>query len=166
MESIPVEKRVYVDECGISKCLVREHGRALRGAKIEDTKRGRKHERINVISARIKNINGDVRHFATHCYTQNTDSEFFENWFRKVLVKSIDKGSTIILDRASFHRQKRLRNLARRHGMKILFLPAYSPDFNPIEKDWANMKNALVDIIPECNNVSLAVYRHFAIAIS
>lgn len=47
--------------------------------------------------------------------------------------------------------------------MKILFLPAYSPDLNPIEKDWANMKNALVDILPECENVPSAVYAHFCV---
>ncbi len=119
-----------------------------------------------MISARIKNIHGEVKHIATRCYTHNTDSDFFEDWFRKVLVKSIEKGSTIILDRASFHRKKRLKNLARRHGMKILFLPAYSPDYNPIEKDWANMKNALIDILPACSSLPLAVYSFFDIDIS
>lgn len=166
LEKIPVEKRAYVDECGIDKCLVREHGRSLRGVKIEDTKRGKKFERTNVISARIKNKNGEINHYATLCYKQNTDSGFFEDWFRKTLVKSINKGSTIILDRASFHRKTKLKNLARRHGMKILFLPAYSPDFNPIEKDWANMKNALVDILPESVDVPSAVYNYFGFDIS
>jgi len=135
----------------------------LRGVKIEDTKRGKKFERTNIISARVKSKNGQINHYATLCYMQNTNSEFFENWFRKTLVKSIDKGSTVILDRASFHRKTKLINLARRHGIKILFLPAYSPDFNPIEKDWANMKNALVDILPEYSSVSSAVYDYLGI---
>jgi transposase len=104
-----------------------------------------------------------VKHVATLCYAQNTDSEFFENWFKKTLVKSIKKGSTIILDRASFHRKTKLKNLARRHGMKILFLPAYSPDFKKKKKDWANMKTALVDILPKMNNVPSAVYEYFAV---
>jgi transposase len=150
-----------VDECGISQCLVRERGRALRGVTIEDTKRGRKFQRTNVISARSKNKNGEIKHHATHCYPHNTDSEFFENWFKKSLVKSIERGSTIILDRASFHRRTKLKNLARRHGMKLLFLPAYSPDYNPIEKDWANMKSALIDSLPECKDIPSAVYAYF-----
>jgi hypothetical protein len=128
---------------------------------VEDTKRGKKFERTNVISARFKSASGDVKHVATLCYVQNTDSEFFENWFKKTLVKSIKRGSTIILDRASFHRKTKLKNLARRHGMKILFLPAYSPDFNPIEKDWANMKNALVDTLPQSHDVPSAVFAYF-----
>ena len=135
----------------------------MRGVKVEDTKRGKKFERTNVISARVKTANGQIRHHATFCYTQNTNSEFFEEWFRKSLVKSIERGTTIILDRASFHRKKRLANLARRHGMKILFLPAYSPDLSPIEKDWANMKSALVDILPEVESVPMAVYEYFGI---
>lgn len=135
----------------------------MRGVKVDDAKRGKKFERTNVISARIKNANGEVKHYATLCYTQNTDSAFFEEWFRKSLVKSIARGSTIILDRASFHRKTKLKNLARRHGMKILFLPAYSPDLNPIEKDWANMKNALIDALPKIDSVPLAVYAHFGV---
>jgi transposase len=39
------------------------------------------------------------------------------------------------MDNASFHPRKKLTNLCRRHGIKLLFLPAYSPDYNPIEKD-------------------------------
>ena len=134
--------------------------------KIEDTKRGKRFERTNIISARVKNKNGEINHHATLCYKQNTDSSFFENWFRTTLVKSIEKGSTIILDRASFHRKIKLKNLARRHGMKVLFLPAYSPDFNPIEKDWANMKGALVDILPEHFDVTSAVYDYFNVVTS
>jgi hypothetical protein len=108
LAEIPVEKRVYTDECGINKCLVREYVRALRGLKIEDTKRGKKFERTNIISARFRTKSGEIKHIGTLCYTQNTDSEFFENWFKTTLVKSVEKGSTIILDRASFHRKTKL----------------------------------------------------------
>jgi hypothetical protein len=49
-----LEKRVYVDERGIKEHLVREHGRALRGVKVEDSKRGRKFHRVNVVAAQIR----------------------------------------------------------------------------------------------------------------
>jgi len=84
----------------------------------------------------------------------------FTEWFRKHLVKSIEKGSTVILDNASFHPKKKLQNLARRHGIKILFLPPYSPDFNPIEKNWANMKRALVDILPKEKTLEDAILKY------
>jgi transposase len=146
----------------VDKCLVREHGRAVRGVKVEDTRRGRKFQRTNVISARFRNEDNKIKHVSTLCYTQNTDSEFFVEWFRKNLVKSLRKGVTVILDNASFHPKKKLRNLARRHGLKLLFLPAYSPDYNPIEKDWANMKTALIDELRN-DDVELdkAIYQYF-----
>jgi transposase len=111
------------------------------------------------------NVKGEVKIIAPQCYTENTTGDFFETWFRKRLVKSVPKGSTIIMDRASFHRKKRLANLARRHGMRLQFLPAYSPDFNPIEKTWANMKRALIDILPNCETILMAIYAYFCLEV-
>jgi transposase len=49
--------------------------------------------------------------------------------------------------------------------MRLLFLPAYSPDYNTIKKSWANMKRALIDI-PTCEDVPAAVYQCFCVDIS
>jgi transposase len=90
-------------------------------------------------------------------------SELFENWIETELIKSIPKGYTIIMDNAAFHRKNRLEDLAQMHGFKLLFLPAYSPDFNPIEKTWANLKRALVDILPYVENLESGIYNYFAL---
>ena len=137
---------------------MREYGRAIHGVLIEGTKHGKKFQRINVIAARI----GD-RIVAPFCYAENTTSAFFVEWFRRKFIKSVPKGTTVILDNASFHPVKKLRNLCRRHGIYLLFLPPYSPDYNPIEKDWANMKRALIDFIPYYGDVACAVYRYFGV---
>jgi transposase len=47
------------------------------------------------------------------------------------------------MDNAPFHRKTRLRKLAR-GKVRLLFLPPYSPDYNPMEKSWANMKRLLL----------------------
>jgi transposase len=91
------------------------------------------------------------------------NSAFFVEWFKTKLLTSIRKGMTIIMDRASFHPKKKLGNLARRHGMKVLFLPAYSPDFNPIEKDWANMKSALVEIMKNKSTLEDGIYSYLGV---
>jgi transposase len=137
---------------------VREYGWAIRGAIVEDTKRGRKFQRTNVIAAKI----GDAV-VAPFCYTENTTSALFVEWFRTKFIKAVPKGTVAILDNASFHPPKKLKNLCRRHGIKLLFLPAYSPDYNPIEKTWANMKRALVDIVSDFEDIASAVYRYFAV---
>ena len=152
LAKIPEEKRVYVDESGVNQCFVREFGRAFRGEKVEDVKRGRHFQRTNVVAGRL-----GTRIVAPFCYVENMTGPLFTEWFRKILVKSVPKGSTVIMDNASFHLKPKLKNLARRHGIRLLFLPPYSPDFNPIEKTWASMKRALADLLPQVKNLENAI---------
>ena len=49
----------------------------------------------------------------------------------------------LIIDNASFHKSKKVVDLIEAVGCKIIFLPPYSPDFNPIEHHWAAVKNAI-----------------------
>jgi transposase len=143
LKKIPENRRAYVDECGIREDLKREHGRALRGKKVEDTKRGRAFHRVNVVAAEKHGKNG-VRRIAPLCYQGTMTGERFEAWFKHHLLKAVRKGDTIIMDNARFHRKKVLAELCAIKKVHLLFLPPYSPDFNPIEKSWANMKSALM----------------------
>lgn len=133
----------------------------MRGVKVEDVRRGRKFQRMNVVAAQFESADGEVKRIAPLCYSQNMTGDFFEDWFRKHLVKSVAKGSTVIMDNASFHRKTRLKRLARRHGLRVEFLPAYSPDLNPIEKTWANMKRALPDILSDTDSLQNRIYQYF-----
>jgi transposase len=50
-----------------------------------------------------------------------------------------------------------------RRKIRLLFLPPYSPDYNPIEKSWANMKRRLRDSIPKFERINEAVYNYFSL---
>ncbi|MDR3130342.1 MAG: transposase [Treponema sp.] len=152
---MPLKKRVYVDESGINTFLQREYARAPRGDIIRDEKRGQKFERVNVIGA----VCGK-KYFGVECYRHTTDGAFFESWFEKRLLEEIPRGYTIIMDNAKFHRKKKLRKLARGKA-RLLFLPPYSPDYNPIEKSWANMKRFLCNNLQDFKSVSSAIYEYF-----
>ena len=154
---MPQEKRVFVDESGIKTCLHREKGRAPRGERVHDVIPGKKFERINIIGALCHG-----KYHGVMCYKHTTNSEFFENWFANVLLKTIPRGKnyTVIMDNASFHCKTRLRKLAR-GKVRLLFLPPYSPDYNSIEKSWANMKRFLRGHIKEFQSVKDAIYDYF-----
>jgi len=130
----------------------------VRGVKAEDVKRGRKFQRTNIIAGYC---NG--KFLADWCCPQTTNSVWFEFWFKEFLIPATPKYSTVILDNASFHREKQLRRLLRWKKIKLLFLPAYSPDFNPIEKQWANLKRALADMIPSYKTIDGAIYEYFGV---
>ena len=67
-------------------------------------------------------------------------AQWVNAWTRAMLCKELRPGSTLIWDNASFHRKKDLEAIAAEQGHFILFLPPYSPDLNPIENDFANLK--------------------------
>ena len=68
------------------------------------------------------------------------DTDLVNDWMRHMLCKELRPDSTIIWDNAAFHKKKDLEAIAGEHGHHILFLPPYSPDFSPIENDFANLK--------------------------
>ena len=70
-------------------------------------------------------------------------SDFFEVWFQKFLLLTLNTPSVIIMDNARFHRMGKLELLCEEFGHKLLPLPPYSPEYNPIEKTRAHIKKHL-----------------------
>ncbi len=61
------------------------------------------------------------------------------------------------MDNATFHKSELTKNLIEQANCKLVFLPAYSPDLNPIEKFWANLKNKIKKIISNFSTLADAV---------
>jgi hypothetical protein len=149
---------VYIDESGVNEYLQREYARAPKGETVEDVRPGQKYKRVNVIGALCKGI-----HYGIECYKHSTDSEFFESWFENYLLKETPKGYTAIMDNARFHPKSRLRKLAR-GKIRLLFLPAYSPDYNPIEKSWSNMKRFIRSNTQNYHSIDDVIYDYFNVS--
>lgn len=69
--------------------------------------------------------------------------EAFEAYVGKVLVPELRKGAIVIMDNLSSHKGPKVRSLIEDAGATLLYLPPYSPDFNPIENAFANLKALL-----------------------
>jgi transposase len=82
---------------------------------------------------------------STACMTIEgaADTEVFEAYVRCVLCPMLRPGDVVIMDNLSPHKSEPTLSLITQRGAQVLFLPAYSPDLNPIEKMWSKVKNCL-----------------------
>jgi putative transposase len=74
------------------------------------------------------------------CSRVPADTDLVNRWFDQMLGKTLRPNSTIVFDNAALHKKKDLEAIAHQPGHHILFLPPYSPDFSPVEHDFANIK--------------------------
>ena len=111
------------------------HAWSKRGKKVYGERQGKRSKRTNLIMAQRKK-----EWLAPVLFRGSCTGFFVEEWLENHLSKELTKSSLIILDNAPFHRKKKLHEIAKKQGHKILFLPPYSPDFNPIEKSFGFLK--------------------------
>lgn len=83
------------------------------------------------------------------CFEGTCDTNLFNAWLKQMLAPNLTPGLVLILDNASFHKSLESQRIVKAAGCKLLFLPAYSPDLNPIEKYWANMKRKVRELLPK-----------------
>ena len=72
-----------------------------------------------------------------------TDTEVFRAYVERVLCPTVRAGDMVVMDNLSPHKSEGTLSLLQRAGAQILFLPAYSPDLNPIENMWSKVKSHL-----------------------
>ena len=73
-------------------------------------------------------------------FNGSCNTEIFNSWVENFLIKELVPGQYVVMDNASFHKSQKTKALIESVGCKVIFLPPYSPDLNPIEKFWAIMK--------------------------
>jgi transposase len=132
--------------------LVREYGRAPRKERVYGEKSGKKFARQNTIAGWKA---GKI--VAPMGYQCNCDAKVVETWAEKILISELSPGDVVVMDNARFHNPGRLRNVIERAGCRLIFLPPYSPDLNPIEHFWNWLKNKVRDIAHLYQTLELAV---------
>lgn len=91
------------------------------------------------------------------CFTGTCNTLLFNAWIENLLLPSLKPGQTIIMDNASFHKSEITKKLIKKAGCELIFLPAYSPDLNPIETYWANLKYKIKSNIQNFTTLSQAI---------
>lgn len=154
LDKTPIDKRVYLDESGVNQYLYRTYGRSLRGEQVFGEVSGKRFARESFIAGLSKG-----KLIAPMCFRGTCDTILFNTWLKEVLIPELEPGQVLILDNASFHRSKETEKLVREAQCHLLFLPPYSPDLNPIEKCWANLKMKIREFLPSVTNLADAIDR-------
>lgn len=116
----------------------RTHARAPRGERAEVTEPGHHGPNTSVISALSLSGVG-----ATMMIEGAVDTQVFDLYVEHFLVPELIEGDIVLLDNVKFHYSPRAIELIRAAGAEIIHLPAYSPDFNPIEECISKIKSIL-----------------------
>lgn len=118
--------------------MTRLRGRAPRGARLID-KTPHGHWKTTTLIAAL-GVEG------MRCSTVvdgAVNGDIFEAFVEQVLVPDLRRGDMVIMDNLSSHKRQRIRDLIEDAGARLVFLPAYSPDLNPIELVFAKVKQLL-----------------------
>lgn len=128
---------VYLDESGIDASLQRNYARAERGKKVISDVCGKKTARTSLIAAWVQHTKSLI---APYVFDGYTDAKRFNGWIEKCLLPELRAEQVVVMDNAAFHKNKRTKELIKSVGCRLIYLPPYSPDFNPIEHIWAMLK--------------------------
>jgi len=127
----------FLDEMGVNLAMTRSHARVKGGGRAYDAV-ARAGKNVSVVSA--IGLEGVVAYQAVY---GSLDSLGFESFLATRLLPKLRRGDCLVLDNCSIHKTDDIRKLCRKAGVELLFLPPYSPDFNPIENMWSKLKAGL-----------------------
>jgi transposase len=129
---------VFIDETWASTNMARRHGRCRRGERL----------RVGVPHGHWKTTtflgalttSGFIAPFVLDGPINRIS---FEAYVEQFLVPELEPGDVVIMDNLSSHKGPRVREMIEQVGASLLYLPPYSPDFNPIENAFAKLKTLL-----------------------
>jgi putative transposase len=114
----------------------RRYGYSSKGQRVHGPVSGKKYPRTSLIAARIGQYFAESFLFQWTCNT-----EVFNAWVQQQLCLPLNDSHVIVMDNLSFHKGEETKNLIKKTGATLLFLPPHSPDLNPIEYYFAAIKN-------------------------
>lgn len=129
---------LFLDETGAMTNLVRTHGRSVAGSRcVGSAPAG--HWKVMTAVAAIR-LGGLSASATVAC---PMDGELFQTYVQEALLPALNEGDVVVMDNLPGHRHPRVRELVESAGATLLYLPPYSPDFNPIEMVWSKVKRLL-----------------------
>ena len=130
-----IGKLVFLDESGVNTDMARLYARAMGGQRVYDG--------VPLNTGISTTILSSVRldgEFVYTTFSGAVNGERFKAYLRELLVASLRPGDIVIMDNLRSHKVNGVVEVVESVGGTVLYLPPYSPDFNPIEEMWSKIK--------------------------
>jgi transposase len=135
---IALRRYKFIDESGFNIAMTPLYGRAARGKRAIGSVPQNYGENLTLLGALSllglqapMTVDGAV------------DGLVFEAYVQQVLCPSLEEGDVVVMDNLSAHKVKGIVEAIEAKGAKVIYLPPYSPDWNPIELCWSKLKSAI-----------------------
>lgn len=143
VKDIDPENLVFLDETGVLLGLTRTHARSRQGSRVYDLKPFYRGARVTVIGA--ISVNKVV---ALMTLDGSMDGDAFQVFIKQCLVPQLWENAVVVMDNLPAHKSAAIEPLIKAVGANVLNLSPYSPDFNPIELWWSQLKSFLRQFSP------------------
>lgn len=143
MTGVDLKDLVFLDEMGVLLGLMRTYARAAPGARAYDFKPFYRGSKVSVIGAiTVSKV------LAVMTMDGSMDAAAFEVYVSQCLVPQLWPGAVVVMDNLPAHKVEAIASLIEAVGARILYLSPYSPEFNPIEHWWSQLKTYLRQFSP------------------
>jgi transposase len=129
---------VFLDESGCNAAMTPRRARSPRGERVEGSKPFNRGDNVSIVGAIRLSGAVTVRPYVG-AINRSKFREFIERW----LLPELRVGDVLVMDNLSVHKDPVAIAMLEGAGIRVLFQPPYSPEFNPIEMYWSAFKNAL-----------------------
>ncbi len=137
-KALRANRLVFIDETGLYLNMTRIYARSQRGERAYCSIPSKKHKIANLIGAMT--LEGVI---ASFCIDETVTGEVFAAFLEEILCPVLKVGQIVLMDNSTAHIVKRVRELIESRGATLIYLPPYSPEFNPIEHCWSKAKSHL-----------------------
>lgn len=139
---------MFLDEMGLLLGLMRDYGRSPKGERLYARKPFYRGERTTVIGAITQE-----KVLTLEMMGKSMNGEDFKTFVREKLVPELWKGAAVVMDNLSAHKVAEVEEMIEAVGAKVVYLSGYSPEFNPIEHLWWELKAFVRSFVPKSRKV-------------
>jgi transposase len=138
---LPGERTFFLDEAGAATNMTRRYARSLIGERAVCKIPAGHWKTVTMIG-----LIGAAGPVAAVTIDGPVDGQAFKTYVQEFMVPNLRRGDVVVMDNLSSHKVSGVREMIEQVGARLMFLPPYSPDLNPIEPIWSKVKQTLRSI--------------------